>query len=249
MEGSPFLLSYFLILLSIAIARREGLGNEKELLFASFRTTVQLVLLGFFLKYLLKLESLLEILLVIFGMSVIASFIAYERLRYRNVLMSGLISINVATFTVIVPLLLVGLLGPRPHELIPFGGLIVGNSLNSITLSLDRFIGEVRGRLEEIEAKVALGASLRVAMDDAFVDSLRTSLIPKVNFMKAAGLVHIPGVAVGMLMAGADPMDAVLYQVVILYSLVLAGLLGSVLALYLSHRKVFRLIADSRSIH
>ncbi len=115
----------------------------------------------------------------------------------------------------------------------------MGNSLNSVSLALDRFLGEVRNRKEEIEAKVALGSSLRAAMDEAFRDSLRASLIPKINFMKAAGLVHIPGVAVGMLMAGADPIEAVLFQIVILYSLVFAGILGSIMILYTNYRRVF----------
>ncbi|WP_457599804.1 ABC transporter permease [Hydrogenivirga sp.] len=245
MEQHVFLLSYLLILLSILIAHREGLGNEREIFLSSLRTAVQLVLLGYLLKYLLRLNSLPELFLVILGMSFVSSFIAYERVKHREVLLTSLLSITLTTFLTILPLLLVGILKPQSHQLIPFGGLIVGNTLNSITLAFDRFLGEVRNRIEEIEAKVALGASLRFAMREAFTDSLRTSLIPKINFMKAAGLVHIPGVAVGMLMAGANPMDAILYQIVILYALVFAGLFGSILMLYMSYRWALKVVAKS----
>jgi putative ABC transport system permease protein len=241
MEEKVFLLSYFLIILSLFIARHQNLGNEKEIFLSSIRTVAQLVALGYLLKYLLRLSDLSHILLVILLMSVISAFIAYERIRISAVLLTSFVAISLTAFASIIPLLFLGILKPSAHQLIPFGGLIVGNTLNSISLAFDRFLGELRGRSQEIEAKVALGESLRGAMGEAFRDSLRTSLIPKINFMKAAGLVHIPGVAVGMLMAGADPMHAIMFQVVILYALVFAGLLGSVIMLYLSYRAAFAL--------
>ena len=240
MEQKAFLLSYLLIILSLVIARYQSLGNEREIFFSSLRTVAQLIALGYLLKYLLKMTDLWEILLVILGMSIISSFIAYERIKIRETLLTSFIAISVTAGLAIIPLLLLGILKPTAHQIIPFGGLIVGNTLNSISLAFDRFAGEVRGRISEIEAKVALGASLRSALSEAFRESLRTSLIPKINFMKAAGLVHIPGVAVGMLMAGADPMEAILYQIVILYALVFAGLVGSYLMLQLSYRSAVR---------
>ena len=239
MDQTVFALSYLLIVFALLIAYREGVGNHREIFVSSLRSAAQLILLGYLLRYLLKISSLPGILGVILLMAVVASIIAYERVRFRSVLLTGFISIGSATFLTVLPLLWAGILQPTAHQLIPFGGLIVGNSLNSVSLALDRFLGEVRNRKEEIEAKVALGSSLRAAMDEAFRDSLRASLIPKINFMKAAGLVHIPGVAVGMLMAGADPIEAVLFQIVILYSLVFAGILGSIMILYTNYRRVF----------
>lgn len=236
MEEHLFLYSYLLIILAILISWREGIGSEREIFISSLRTAFQLLLLGYLLKYLLRLESLWEILFVILAMSFVSAFIAYERVKHREVLFTSLLSITFTSFITIVPLLLVGILKPSAHELIPFGGLIVGNTLNSITLAFDRFVGEVRNRLEEVEAKVALGAPLRLAMKEAIVSSMRASLIPKINFMKAAGLVHIPGVAVGMLIAGSDPMRAILFQIVILYSLVFAGMVGALLMLYTGYR-------------
>jgi len=243
MESPNFLLSYLLILVSLLIAYKESLGNEREIFLSSIRTAVQLVLLGYLLKYILRLETLPQMLGVVLGMAFISSFIAYERVRHTSVLFTSFVSITITTVLVIGPLLSFKILQPLSYQLIPFGGLIVGNTLNSITLAFDRFLGEVKARREEIEAKVALGATLRQAMEEIFRDSLRTSLIPKINFMKAAGLVHIPGVAVGMLMAGADPIHAILFQIVILYALVFAGLLGSVIMLYTSYKRALHIIS------
>jgi putative ABC transport system permease protein len=240
MEPLNFALSFLLIVFALVIASREGLGNEREILLSSLRSALQLIVLGYLLKYLLGISNLWGILGVILLMALVASFIAYERVRVGNIMITGFLSIGSAVFLTILPLLWAGILKPTAHQLIPFGGLIVGNALNSVSLALDRFIGEVKNRREEIEAKVALGSSLKAAMGEAFRDSLRASLIPKINFMKAAGLVHIPGVAVGMLMAGADPLQAILFQIVILYSLVFAGLWGSVIILYTNYRRIFR---------
>ncbi len=247
MEEHVFAYSFLLIALSLLLARREGLGNEREILTSSLRTALQLILLGYLLRYLLQIESLAGMLSVILFMSLISAIIAYERVRHRDILLASFISITGTTFLAIVPLLLSHVLQPTAHQLIPFGGLIIGNTLNSITLAFDRFLGEIRNRREEIEAKVALGATLRYAMRESFRESLKTSLIPKINFMKAAGLVHIPGVAVGMLMAGADPMRAILFQIAILYTLVFTGLTGSVLMLYMSYRQALLIVSRFRT--
>jgi putative ABC transport system permease protein len=245
MEERAFLYSYLLIVASLFLAYKEKLGNEREILISSLRTSLQLIALGYVLKYLLMLESIWHMGAVILAMSFISAFIAYERVRHRSVLLTSFVAITTTTFITVIPLLLLNILKPSPHQLIPFGGLIVGNTLNSLTLAFDRFLGEVKSRLEEIEAKVALGATLRQAMEELFRDSLRTSLIPKINFMKAAGLVHIPGVAVGMLMAGADPIRAILFQIVILYALVFAGLLGSLMMLNMSYKKALHILSKS----
>ncbi len=246
MADYNFILSYVLILLSMILAYKEGLNNSYEIFISSLRTALQLVLLGYLLKFLLKLESLPQMFLVLLFMSFISALIAYERIRFKNILLTSFLSITVATFTSIIPLLLSHVLQPTAHQLIPFGGLVIGNTLNSITLAFDRFLGEVKSRKEEIEAKVALGATLKTAVKESFRESLKTSLIPKINFMKAAGLVHIPGVAVGMLMAGSDPIKAILFQIVILYTLVFTGLFGSVLMLYMSYKQAFSIVSTPK---
>lgn len=230
------LTSYTLIVASLLIAKYEGLGNQRDIFLSSIRTLVQLIALGYLLKYLLELDHLWEIMGVLTAMCGISAFIAYERIRVKRVLVTGFWIMFLTFFFSTVPLLLLGVIKPSAHQLIPFGGLIIGNTLNSVSLSFDRLVGEVRGRIDEIEAMVALGSSLRDALRESFSNSIRASLIPKINFMKAAGVVHIPGVAVGMLMAGADPMEAIVFQVVILYSLVFAGMLGSVLMVYMNYR-------------
>ena len=238
MEENAYIIltSYTLIIASLLIAKHEGLDNKRDIFLSSLRTLLQLIALGYLLKYLLDLNHLWEIMGVLTAMCGVSAFIAYERIRVRRVLITSFWIMLITFLSSTLLLLLLGVLKPSAHQLIPFGGLIIGNTLNSVSLSFDRLVGEVRGRIEEIEAMVALGSPLRDALRESFKNSIKASLIPKINFMKAAGVVHIPGVAVGMLIAGADPMEAIVFQVVILYSLVFAGMLGSVLMVYMNYR-------------
>ncbi len=239
MNLDPLLYSYVLVLGALAVSSFAGLKEEKEILFSSLRTSVQLLALGYALGLVLKIDSPFELALLIVFMVGVSSVIAFERIRHLRVLWVSFLAIGIATAFTVLPLLITGVLSAKPHHLIPFGGLIVGNTLHSVSISLDRLIGEVKARLEEIEAKVSLGSTVREALREIFVSSLKASLIPKINFMKAAGLVHIPGVAVGMLMAGSDPSQAVIFQIVILYAMVFAGLLGSYIALQVGYPLAF----------
>jgi putative ABC transport system permease protein len=234
-----FLLSFLLVGFSLVISYMESLRYEKEILFSSVRVFVQLMLLAFLLNYLFNLKELYQMFLALILMSLFASLIASERLRdVEGVLVISLVSITLSSLSTVVLLLVMGILEATPNQLIPFGGLVIGNTLNAITIAMERFSAEVRNRREEIEAKIALGATLREAMGDIIRDSIRAAMIPKLNFLKSAGIVHIPGVAVGMLLAGAKPMEAVLFQMVMLFSILFVALLGGVVCMNLGYKRV-----------
>ncbi|NPB07497.1 MAG: iron export ABC transporter permease subunit FetB [Aquificae bacterium] len=240
MENFHYITAYLLILLSVALSRLEGLNLEREIILSSLRTLIQLVALGYLLHYLLRLSQLWEFFVVFSLMGLVASLIFVERARSFSLLPAAFVAITASYGTPVVLLLLSGILRGLPHEVIPFGGLIIGNTLNSLSLFYDRLTAEIRNRKEEIEARVALGATLRQALSEPIRDSIRASLIPKINWLKSAGLVHIPGVAVGMLVAGASPFKAILFQVVILYTLLFSGLVGSILFTYTAYERIFR---------
>ncbi|AAC07225.1 ABC transporter permease [Aquifex aeolicus] len=240
MENLIYLYSYLFVLMTLAISHREGLGIEKEIFLSSLRTLVQLLLLAYLLHYILKLESLTSQFLVFTIMTLIASVIFTERSKSLKLFPVVYLSITFSYAFPILLLIFLKVLKPEPHEVIPFGGLIIGNTLNSLSLFYDRIKGEIKNRKEEIEAKVALGATLLQACEDVIRDSIRMALIPKLNWLKSAGLVHIPGVAVGLLVAGVSPLKAILFQIVILYTLLFSGISGSSILAYLGIREIFR---------
>ncbi|NPA32835.1 MAG: iron export ABC transporter permease subunit FetB [Aquificae bacterium] len=240
MENLGYLSAYVLVLLTALLSRLEGAGLEREVILSSLRALFQLLLLAYLLGYILGVSSLFAQFLILLSMSLFASFVFLERSKSPKLFPVAFISISMSFAFPIVLLLWLGALRGAPHELIPFGGLIIGNTLNTLSLFYDRLVSEIRNRREEIEAYVALGAPLRLALHPVITDSIKMAMIPKLNWLKSAGVVHIPGVAVGMLVAGASPLKAILFQLVILYTLLFSGILGSSVLAFLGLREIFK---------
>ena len=235
-----------LVLLLAFTSWRLHLGVERRLLISAARSAVQLILLGFVLKILFELESLLWIaLLALFMLSVAGwEVMARQKRRYRGGWGFGIgtLSMFLSSFTVtLLALLVVIRVDPwyQPQYLIPLLGMLLGNTMSGIAIALDnltRSAAEHRGR---IEARLMLGATWDLAISDIRRDSLRAGLIPIVNAMATAGIVSLPGMMTGQILAGSPPMEAAKYQLMIMF-LVSAGTgLGSVAAVWLGSRRLF----------
>jgi putative ABC transport system permease protein len=126
-----------------------------------------------------------------------------------------------------------------PQYAIPLLGMILGNTLNGISLGLDRFGEELVGKRDQVEALLALGATRWEAARASVGRAVRTGMIPTLNTMMVVGLVSLPGMMTGQLLAGADPMQAVMYQIVIMFLIASATALGTVSVVLLGYRRLF----------
>ena len=125
-----------------------------------------------------------------------------------------------------------GWLAGRLH-LPPLLGMILGNTMTGIALGLDRLLTGTARERSSIEARLALGHTISEAMSGVTKDALRSGLIPIINSMSAVGLVSIPGMMTGQILAGVEPMEAVKYQLLIMFLIAggtTLGVLGAVLA-------------------
>ncbi|HKL22502.1 MAG TPA: ABC transporter permease, partial [Tichowtungia sp.] len=104
-----------------------------------------------------------------------------------------------------------------PRYAIPLLGMLLGNTMNGLSLSLNHLTLNVRQNRAVIETRLALGQTKTEAVDDIRRESVRTGLIPIVNSMAAAGLVSLPGMMTGQILAGNPPVDAVKYQILIMF--------------------------------
>jgi putative ABC transport system permease protein len=127
----------------------------------------------------------------------------------------------------------------RPQYAIPLLGMILGNTLNGISLGLDRFGEELTSRREQVESLLALGASRWEAAQEPVRRAVTTGMVPIVNSMMVVGLVSLPGMMTGQLLAGVEPIAAVKYQVVILFLIAAGTALGTVSVVLLSYRRLF----------
>lgn len=135
-----------------------------------------------------------------------------------------------------------------PHEMIPVGGMIIGNALNVYTQSVERFKGEVKNTVETIEGMIALGAPLKEALSFASRASVKAAMIPTLNMLQTVGIIHIPGITTGMLLAGADPLKAVSYQLAVMYMMVAVSLLAAAFTVMFSYRSIFGAVFSAKLV-
>jgi putative ABC transport system permease protein len=114
--------------------------------------------------------------------------------------------------------------------------MILGNSLTGISLCLDRFLDHLQTRSSEIELRIAFGATRGEALSEPLRDAVRTGMIPIINAMAAAGIVSLPGMMTGQILAGAPPLQAVAYQIVVMFMIAAAVTLGAMLVVLLAGR-------------
>jgi putative ABC transport system permease protein len=126
-----------------------------------------------------------------------------------------------------------------PQYAIPLLGMILGNTLTGISLGLDRFSNELVERRSEVEGLLALGATRWEAARGSVRTAVRTGMIPILNSMMVVGIVSLPGMMTGQLLAGVDPIQAVRYQVVIMFFIASATGLGTVGVVLLAYRRLF----------
>ncbi len=237
-------ISAALILVSAGISIALGLKMEKRLAYASIRTVVQLLLVGFVLHRVFAINTVLALLPVVLFMLVTAAHTASGRPAYRFRGM-GLLSFSVMTVTsLVVTITATGLIigvEPwfRPSYLIPLLGMVLGNTMNGVSLATDHFLESVKERNHEIEMELALGATRWEAARRPVAEAVRRGMIPIVNSMMVVGVVSLPGMMTGQILAGSDPVVAVKYQIMIMFMIAAGASLGAMGMVLLSYRKLF----------
>ncbi len=220
------------------------LGVHRQLLWAATRMIVQLVAVGYLLHFVFALQNAgLTTSLVV----IMAAIATREIVMRPDAALSGLAGYAIAgtgvavATAVTVSLALVTAIRPHPwfdpRYAIPLAGIVLGSVLNAGSLTLDTFLSDVRVRRSAIEAQLALGYSYRSAISPVVRNAIRRGLLPVVNQMSAAGLITLPGIMTGQILAGADPIEAVKYQILLLFLLAGAsGLTGLVIAFLVARR-------------
>lgn len=240
-------LAALLILINAVASLVLRLGLEKRLLVASIRSVVQLSLLGLVLLWVFEQPGPWAVVGMMFVMIVLAGWEAVRRTTHRvpggYVLGMGVMFVSSMTVTLYGIVVVIGQ-KPwyEPTYAIPILGMLLGNTLNGISLGLETVLDGFRRDRLEVEMLLAHGATRREASRDVVRRAIRTGMIPILNAMVAAGLISIPGMMTGQILAGQDPAVAARYQIFILFSIaggVALGTMGAVSG-------VVRLVFDDR---
>ena len=238
-----------LLMLDGALSLALGLGLHRAMLIVTARMAVQLLLIGTVLRAVFRSESAAATLGILVVMTLVAIREGAARPRHRlarrgNYAVAGL---AVGASTALAALLaLTTALRPdpwwNPRYAIPVTGIVLGSAFGTASLTLDSVLSGAASARAGIEAQLALGHSFAAATGPLLADAIRRGLMPVLNQMAAAGLVTLPGTMTGQILAGADPIEAVKYQILLM--LLLAG--ASALAAIITARLAAQRLTDGR---
>ena len=227
-------LALVLVAALIAISIHQSLGLERDLTIGSVRTVVQLFGVGFVLAAVFAAARWYWVVLILVAMIAIATQAAVSRLgrplRGAGWIAATALSLSTAA-TLAYVITVVVRVRPwwEPQYIIPIAGMILGNSMTSAALAGDRLQGDLRTRADEVEARLALGFSGQEAVQPMVRAALRAAMIPTVNAMMTVGVVQLPGMMTGQILAGSSPLLAIRYQIVVVFMQAAATGLGSLL--------------------
>jgi len=249
MNNFSLVLTFSLVLLSLALSYKEKLGLEKDMLIGSLRAVVQLTLIGFVLKFIFSLDNLFFTTIILVIMVYNASTVAAK--RGAGIERATLISFA-AIFTGLV-ITLGGLISFKaipyePSQVIPISGMVVGNSMVATSLLFKSLLVNFQTKREEVEVKLCLGAPPKEASLSLIRDSIRTAMLPTFDSMKTLGIVQLPGMMTGLILAGVAPETAIKYQIMVAFMLAGAVSISSFVASYWAYRSFFTKFAQLKEI-
>lgn len=233
-------LALVFVLIPMILSKTLKLGLEKDTLIATVRSIIQLLAVGYILQFVFKENNIIYILLMIILMIAAAT----QNARKKGVAIKGITWKLVVTYSfveLITQCILLGLTitPPTAQYIIPISGMMIGNSMVLSILFLNRFTAELEAHQKEVELILSLGGTPKQAIHRQLINAIKASTIPTIESQKTIGLVQLPGMMSGQIIAGADPLQAVFFQLLVLFLLLTAAVITSVLLGFLTYPALF----------
>lgn len=230
MSATATLSTLGFILIAMVLSLWLKLKLERDILIATIRAGIQLMAVGYVLQLIFAADQWYYIL----GMILLSITVAARNSASRG---AGIPWIFTRVFVTIATvcgftlgmMLLLDMIEPRPQTLIPLSGMLVGNSMVVSSLLLNRMKENAETMKEEIWVALSLGATGAQASRRATHRAIRAGMIPMIDSMKTVGLVQLPGMMTGLILAGTSPVEAVRYQLLVMFSFTASSALVSIL--------------------
>ncbi len=237
-------LGLIFVLIAGMASVHHSLKLERDILVGTLRTFVQLFIMGYVLKIVFNISSAALVFAVFSFMTFFAAWTVHGRVKERQVRFFFPVFFSMAVSFFLVSFMVTAVVvnvSPwwEPRYFIPLSGMVIGNSMTAIAIALERLLGEMRAKRSEIEMKLCLGATGSEATGDILRHAMQAGMIPSINSMMAVGMVFIPGMMTGQILAGSDPVTAIKYQIVVMIMLTGSTTIGTLLAVLLVRRRCF----------
>ncbi|ADC69867.1 conserved hypothetical protein [Methanocaldococcus sp. FS406-22] len=234
--------AFMFVIVAVLIAYREKLGIEKKILYVSILALIQLFILGFVLLYIFA-SGMIGAFLMIFVMIILASYLIMREIELKNktkLFISLFITFLTTTTVSLAILIIPKVVKFEPIYVIPLMGMVIGNTMNTIHLALDKIIDMVKSERDILWGYLALGASEIEALRPFIKNAVKSAVIPQMNRTKSVGVIFIPGAMVGMLLSGANPIYAAEIQIIIMWMVLSSAIISGILICYLMYKEIIR---------
>ncbi|MEB7806802.1 iron export ABC transporter permease subunit FetB [Mammaliicoccus fleurettii] len=240
MSITSIILMFIFIIIPIVLSKSFNLGLEKDTTVAAIRSFVQLLIVGYILQFIFDQDSYIFIVLMV----ILIIGAATQNARKKGLEIPGItwklllafISIEIITQGILIGF---NITPATAQYIIPISGMIIGNSMVLSILFLNRFMSEIKQNDNIIELILCLGGTPKQAIHKQLITSIQSSVIPTIEQQKTIGLVQLPGMMSGQIIAGADPLEAVLFQILIVFMLLTSATMTSVILGFLSYPTLF----------
>ncbi|HDF2098931.1 TPA: iron export ABC transporter permease subunit FetB [Staphylococcus aureus] len=241
MSNTALGLTALLLVIPIIISYKEGLHIIKDLIVATLRAVVQLIILGFLLHYIFKINDKWLLVLCVFVIIVNASWNTISRSSpvMHHVFLISFVAIFVGTALPLAGTIVTWAIQFTANEVIPIGGMLANNGLIAINLAYQNLDRTFVQDGTNIESKLSLAATPKLASKGAIRESIRLAIVPTIDSVKTYGLVSIPGMMTGLIIGGVPPLQAIKFQLLVVFIHTTATIMSALIATYLSYGQFF----------
>jgi len=229
-----------LVALAAAVSFWRKADLERDIGIAALRSFIQLTAIGYVIKLIFEADTLALVFALLAVMVAFGALTARSRAKkVPDAFWPLLVALAVAGASTLGLVVALGVFEATARYLVPVGGMVIGNAMTASAVALNRLGDEMADSRERIEATLALGATAQEAAAPTVRRALRSGMITLVDSTKTTGLIFFPGTMVGMLLAGANPTDAVRLQLILLYTLLGSVAIAALVATTLAYRNFF----------
>ncbi|WP_259425352.1 ABC transporter permease [Bacillus velezensis] len=240
MDYLSLLLTSIFVIIALFLSKSFKAGVEKDMIVATVRAVIQLLIIGYVLSLIFRGDHPIFIILMVLLMLTAASYNVAKRKKMRIGLFWR-VFLTLAIVEVVTQGLLLALhiIPFTSRYVIPISGMVIGNSMVLSSLFLNKLSSEADLRKEEIQLILSLGGTPKQAVRQILTSSMKLSMIPTLESQKTLGLVQLPGMMTGQILAGADPVQAVRFQLLIVFTTMASALLTCIILSALTYPSLF----------
>ena len=232
-----------LFIIPLLIFHQLEIKAGQKLVIAVIRMSLQLVMVGFYLGYIFKLNNILVNLLWVVMMLAVANLSVLNQTGLSIKKLGMPIFLGMGISLTLVGCSFIGVIGLHPfinaQYMIPIIGMLLGNMLRYNIIVLSSFYKSLRERENDYLQFISLGASRNEATKPFMSEAIKNGIMPQIGGIATMGLVTLPGMMTGQILGGSSPNVAIKYQIMLMITIFSSGILNVYLTILFSNSLSF----------